>query len=387
MKKKVLYLKRGMFSFTNVSVGKILEREFADHDLEVIDIQDDLISQRPFMRWRNWLAVLLHYFPQLISRTQSPQACYFRTPYIARQIHNSLSCLLASNKEDYLFSLQTSSMYDASIPGIPHFVYTDHTHKTNLYYPTFDKTKFFSDAWIEEERRIYHNAVKVYTMSEHVRQSCIEHYQVPEDHVECVFAGSNAEYATKHGGAPKPLENEGYTNKRISFIGVDWERKGGPELVEAFRKVLQKHPTAQLDVVGCSPEVDCPNVNVVGRVPLEEVRDWFAKASVFCVPTKVEPFGIVFVEAFTHKLPVVSSDIGALPQIVEQGESGFLCDPTDTSIMAEHLCTLLESPETCRKFGEKGYQRVQNVLNWEAVGRTMAASIRKELDSLYSSVS
>jgi glycosyltransferase involved in cell wall biosynthesis len=381
MKRKILYIKRGLFSFTNVSVGKILEREFSEYDLEIIDIHDQLISQDSFLRWCNWLAVLLHYFPKLISRTQSPQACFFRTPFIARAIHNRLPGLLPSSREDYLFSFQTSSMYDASIPGIPHFVYTDHTHKTNLYYPTFDHSRFFSDAWMEEESHIYHNALRVYTMSEHVRRSCIEHYNVPEDKVECIFAGSNAEYAGMNPGTPpKPLVNDGYTNKRISFIGVDWERKGGPELVEAFRKVLTKHPEAQLDVVGCSPAVDCPNVNVVGRVPLEEVQEWFCKCSVFCVPTKVEPFGIVFVEAFTHKVPVVSSNIGALPQIVEHGKSGFLCDPTDTTAMADHICTLLESPEICREFGEYGFRRVQEVLNWKSVGQVLSTSIRKELN-------
>ena len=381
MSQKILYIKRGLFSFTNVSVGKILEREFPEYDLEIVDIHDELISQDSFLRWRNWLAVLLHYFPKLITRTQSPQACFFRTPFIARTIHDRLPGLLPSPREDYVFTFQTSSMYDASIPGIPHFVYTDHTHKTNLYYPTFDRTRFFSDAWIEEENHIYHNALRVYTMSEHVRRSCIEHYGVPGDKVECIFAGSNAEYAGMNPGSPpKPLVNDGYTNKRISFIGVDWERKGGPELVEAFKKVLTKHPEAQLDVVGCSPEVDCPNVNVVGRVPLEEVQDWFCKCSVFCVPTKVEPFGIVFVEAFTHKVPVVSSDIGALPQIVEHGKSGFLCDPTDTTAMADHICTLLESPEICRGFGEHGFKRVQEVLNWKSVGQVLSASIRKELN-------
>ena len=84
-------------------------------------------------------------------------------------------------------------------------------------------------------------------------------------------------------------------------------------------------------------------------------------------------------EAFTHKVPVVSSYIGALPQIVEHGKSGFLCDPTDTTAMADHICTLLESPETCREFGEAGFKRVKEVLNWKSVGHVLSASIRKEL--------
>ena len=191
--------------------------------------------------------------------------------------------------------------------------------------------------------------------------------------VECVFAGSNTETD------PRALDNDDFGNKRIVFVGVDWERKGGPELVNAFRLLLREHPDAVLDIVGCSPEINCPNVNVVGRVPLDEVKVFFRKSSVLCVPTKVEPFGIVFVEAFAHKIPVVSSDLGALPQIVEHGRSGYLCDPSDAESMAYHLGQLVGSPETCRDFGERGYQRVQEVLNWDSVGKVMGDSIRSHL--------
>ena len=87
----------------------------------------------------------------------------------------------------------------------------------------------------------------------------------------------------------------------------------------------------------------------------------------------------MFVEAFAHKIPVVSSDLGALPQIVEHGRSGYLCDPSDAESMAYHLGQLVGSPETCRDFGERGYKRVQEVLNWDSVGKVMGDSIRSHL--------
>ncbi|MBT7853980.1 MAG: glycosyltransferase family 4 protein [Opitutae bacterium] len=375
--KHILYIKRGLFSYTNVSVDALLRREFPEYEMEVIDVQEDFLDKRPWIRWMNWLAVLLEYAPQIMSRTQHPQACYFRTPYIARIIHRHLPSLLKKPAEDYLFSFQTSSLYDASIAmnkdRIPNFIYTDHTHKTNLYYPTFDPDKLFSKKWVREEQHIYENAARIFTMSEHVRRSAIDHYNIPPKKVECVFAGSNTETDTR------ALDNDDFTNKRIVFVGVDWERKGGPELVNAFRILLRDYPDAVLDIVGCNPEINCPNVNVIGRVPLDEVKTFFRKSSVLCVPTKVEPFGIVFVEAFAHKIPVVSSNLGALPQIVEHGKSGFLCDPSDSTVMAKYLGDLISSPETCQRFGKYGYKRVQETLNWNSVGRIMAESIRNHL--------
>ena len=52
---------------------------------------------------------------------------------------------------------------------------------------------------------------------------------------------------------------------------IDWKRKGGPQLLEAFREVLKTHPDAALTMVGCKPEVVVPRVRVVGRVGLERV--------------------------------------------------------------------------------------------------------------------
>lgn len=354
---------------------KILRQEFPNNPLEIIDVKEDLLDRRPILSLINWLVALFRYYPQIVTRTHDVRACFFRTPFIARAINKGIRSLLKESSEEYLFSLQTTSLYDASIPGIPHFVYTDHTHKTNLYYPSFNPRQLFSDAWMFEESKIYQNCRQLFTMSEHVRRSAIDHYNIPPDKIECIFAGSNIE------SDPGLLDNDNFSNKRIIFVGVDWERKGGPELVNAFRLVLQKHPDATLDIVGCSPEINCPNVKVVGRIPLAEVENFFRKSSVLCVPTKVEPFGIVFVEAFAHKIPVVSSDLGALPQIVEHNKSGYLCDPVDTQRIADHLDTLISSPETCRSFGERGYQRVQEALNWESVGKAMATTIRRHLEN------
>ena len=83
--------------------------------------------------------------------------------------------------------------------------------------------------------------------------------------MSCVYAGSNTTIK------PVALDNRHYGNKQILFVGVDWQRKGGPELIEAFKRVLQKHPDARLAIVGCSPELSTPNCDIVGRVPVDQV--------------------------------------------------------------------------------------------------------------------
>jgi glycosyltransferase involved in cell wall biosynthesis len=212
------------------------------------------------------------------------------------------------------------------------------------------------------EENIYRKATRVFTMSSHVSQSLIEHYHCPAEKVVCILAGANAEIDCG------PLLNDNYRNKNILFVGNEWERKGGPLLVEAFKRVLKKHPDARLTIVGVSPEIGMPNCDVVGRVPRDQVHCYFRKASIFCLPTRVEPFGVVFVESMSYKIPVVAPNIGALPDLIEDGRNGRLVQPNDANSLTDALIALLDDPEKCRLFGEKGSEVVKGRYTWDAVG-------------------
>ena len=93
-----------------------------------------------------------------------------------------------------------------------------------------------------------------------------------------------------------------YQRQSILFVGVDWKRKGGPVLIEAFEIVRKTYPNAILTVVGCKPDTHVGGVNEKGRVPLEELVDYYIEASIFCMPTIEEPFGIVFSGSYGSRL-------------------------------------------------------------------------------------
>ena len=159
------------------------------------------------------------------------------------------------------------------------------------------------------------------------------------------------------------------------FVGMDWERKGGPELVEAFKKVLTVHPDARLIIVGCSPQITVPNCDVVGRIPSREVHTYYNASAVFCLPTILEPFGLVFIEAMSHRLPVVGTNIGAIPDFVVEGHNGHLVSPRDSSSLADALIDLVGNPEKCRRFGEAGRRIAAERYNWKAVSALLREHI------------
>jgi glycosyltransferase involved in cell wall biosynthesis len=373
-RKKIAFIKRGPFSHTNTRVGEILEEHFPEYILEPIDIEQDILRPNKATVLINLLHVFRIYGWEIFRRRRTIRDCFYRTPYIFHRIKELVQDLLQFHRKDYVFSIQTQSLYDASVPGIPHFVYTDHSHLANLYYPAFDTSRLFSREWIDLEREVYRNSARIFIMSNHVGKSIVEHYGVDPNRLTTVFAGSNVELTQL------PLANDNYQNQCIVFIGVDWERKGGPLLLSAFKRVQAKLPKAKLIVIGSSPKTDTPGVEIVGRVPLGEVEKHLVRASVFCMPTKVEPFGIAPIEALTHRIPVVASRIGALPDIVQHGKTGLLVAPDSVDELADALFTLLSNPQKCKLFGELGDQLVRETYTWHSVGERLRREIQAELN-------
>jgi glycosyltransferase involved in cell wall biosynthesis len=271
---------------------------------------------------------------------------------------------------DYIFTFQTQSLFDASIEGIPHFLYTDHTALANLTYPGFKQSSLPSSAWLECEKDIYHHATLNFTMSTNISNSIIKDYDCDSTKVVCVHGGSNVNIAKD-----EIFDDQRYARMNILFVGVEWERKGGPTLVEAFKLVSQRYPNASLTILGCTPKLNIPNCDVIGRVPLAEVSEYFKKATVFCLPTRLEPFGIVFLEAMAHKLPIVATNIGAIPEFVVEGQSGYVVEPDNPQQLADKLMDLIDSPEKCRAFGAYGHQRLWETYTWHKTGIKLRENI------------
>lgn len=370
MTQKIAFIRKGTVPLASQSVAEVLQQHFPDCTVDIIDLKQ-MLSHRPDITLINSFHTLSEYGVEIGRGRKNAKECFFRTPYLFRTVKTLMAQKLAD--PDYLFSFQMQSLFDASTTTLPHFVYTDHTNLANIAYPSQDHHKLYSPAWIALERTIYQNASLVFTRSSNITRSLVEQYQCDPGKVRCVYAGSNMPRQDE------PPDNDGYRNKNILFVGIDWERKGGPELLEAFRQVLTVHPDAHLTIVGCSPQVNLPNCHVLGRLPLTELKTHYRQASIFCLPTKLEPFGIVFIEALSYHLPIVATCIGAIPDFVRDGENGYLVEPGATQSLAEALIKLLDDPEQCQRFGHQGRLMAEENYNWDNVGLRMKEGIRAAL--------
>ncbi|HLN56839.1 MAG TPA: glycosyltransferase family 4 protein [Bacteroidales bacterium] len=363
------FIKYGSFSHINESVLNELKKNFPD----IIFDEFDLIPAKYSMDtvWSVFHALTDH-GKGILFGPKKLLATFNRTAYFFKKRRDI--ALKALGKEEYLFTFQTQALFDASIPGIPHFLYTDHTHLENLRYPGYDK-RLLVENWINLEKQAYRNASLVFTMSSNISRSLVQDYGCDPSKVVCVYGGSNVSISDRH------FDEERYSRKNILFVGVDWERKGGPVLVEAFRQVLKVHPDATLSIVGCKPELNVPNCRVMGKLDLDEVKLYLGKASVFCLPSRLEPFGIAFLEAMALKLPVVATTIGSIPDFIHEGRNGYLVEPDNPAELANALINLLGSEDKCRSFGEYGYSLVHERYTWTKTGRGISENIKSVLNN------
>jgi glycosyltransferase involved in cell wall biosynthesis len=355
------------------SIERTVREAFPQYRLENIVLKDLVKAHR---RWMvpNLGYVAWEYGDRIIRGETTVRDGYFWTSYLFRRINRAMRSVIDPAR--HVFSFQTQSLYDTSVPGVPHFIYTDHTHLSNLASVFFDRRNLRPPRWLALERTIYENAARVFTRSHNVTADLLKHYAIPREKVVCVYAGANVGAASHSQPA-----NGGYANRRILFVGGDWERKGGPQLAQAFQEVLRVLPDAHLTIAGARPDLALPNCTVLGRVPLGELSKHFAQSSVFCLPTRLEPFGIAVLEAMLHHLPVVATAEGAIPDMVQDGVTGRLVPPGDVARLAKALIDLLQDPLRCRQFGEAGYQLAKQRYTWPAVGERMRAEILPLLDS------
>jgi glycosyltransferase involved in cell wall biosynthesis len=203
---------------------------------------------------------------------------------------------------------------------------------------------------IAAERGVFAAAAHIVTWSDWARRSVVEDYDIETEKVTMISPGVRFwEIA--------PLEIEARPMRRILFIGSDFARKGGWDLLDVFQKHFSDR--AELHLV-TSQRLDDPGKNVfVHNGVAAYSPEWqalLASTDIFVLPSSFEAFGLVLQEAAAFGAALIGSNVGGIPQMVREGENGFLIEPGSRPQLEERLRRLIEDDDLRLRFRRRSRQ-------------------------------
>jgi glycosyltransferase involved in cell wall biosynthesis len=175
-----------------------------------------------------------------------------------------------------------------------------------------------------------------------------------------------AEYASE----PIPHGDGDATGEpRILCVGRLVQRKGQSLLVEACAALLERGVPVQLTLVGDGPtradlEAQARRIGVgdrvhfAGAVGHDAVLPMLRSADIFCLPSFSEGVPVVLMEAMAHSIPVVTTQIMGIPELVENERTGLLVAPGRADVLVDALARLLRDPELRERLGARGRDKV-----------------------------
>jgi glycosyltransferase involved in cell wall biosynthesis len=226
------------------------------------------------------------------------------------------------------------------------------------------------------EKRVVEASDRVVVGSEFARRQLAEELGARTDHVSVVHYGVDRRFGPRPA-SPALRARYGLRGRRVVlFFGGLKPRKNLGRLLDAWAALAPRHPDATLLVAGGGPllaELRAQarrlgldrRVVFTGYVAEAEKAEHFNLGDVFFFPSAMEGFGLTVAEAMSSGLPVVASNRGSIPELVVEGEGGFVCEPSGPEAFVEKLSLVLGDEALGRKLGAANRDRVERLFRWE----------------------
>ena len=194
---------------------------------------------------------------------------------------------------------------------------------------------------------------------------------------------------------PAKLPN-GYPEGRVILTVGRWlanERyKGMDTLITALPRLLTRWPELQLLAVGDGDDrawlEDLAekngvslHVHFLGGLSTGELAACYEACEMFALPSRGEGFGLVFLEAMARGKPVIGGAHGGVPEVIEDGVTGYLVPHGDAAQLATSIETLLSDPALAQKMGARGRQRVEREFRFSAFAKSLKKILREQCES------
>ena len=256
---------------------------------------------------------------------------------------------------------------------------------------------YFMSRWIEQQA--YKAADGVIAVSQQMKTDVVEAYGINPEKVAVIHNGIDPDFY-KPTYDPEFLTSLGIDPEIpfVLFVGRITRQKGISQLIAAA-----KYFDTNCQIVLCAGAPDTPEIAseteqiindlkqkrfgvilISEMLPREQIRILYSHARVFVCPSLYEPFGIINLEAMACETAIVASAVGGIPEIIVEGETGFLIplepisnkdfNPKYPEIfqknLAEKVNLLLRDEGLAQKMGVQGRERVESMFSWTSIAKT-----------------
>ena len=223
-------------------------------------------------------------------------------------------------------------------------------------------------------------ADRIIAVSQFTKRDITSVFGIPESRVAVIHHGVNPEDYVFPEEARDELRNDLGINSQqmILFTGKLAPRKGVDILLRALPQVLKK-VEVKLVLAGSGDQRDYQHLaqtlgisdklHFLGRVPDDTLRLLYSSCDLFVLPSRLEGLGIVILEAMAAGKPIVATNVGGIPEIIESGQNGILVEAGEEGKLAGAIVKVLSDNSLSRTFGENSMKKVRERFSWEVAAR------------------
>jgi glycosyltransferase involved in cell wall biosynthesis len=235
--------------------------------------------------------------------------------------------------------------------------------------------RFFEERMLERSNRLI-------AVSDFTRRELLQYYKVKEAKIRVIHNGVDVNKFKPAADRLKAKEELGFNpkDKAILSVGRLYARKGLFTLIESMVLATRKFRNAKFIIAGkgLSDEMKKlvsyatklgvkDNIIFTGYFPDKKLPRLYQAADIFAFSTFYENLPFAVLEALSTGLPVVTTNVGGIPEMIEDGKNGFLVEPANSKALADRILYYLEHPATASEMGLLARKNIENNFDWRLI--------------------
>ena len=238
------------------------------------------------------------------------------------------------------------------------------------------------------EEKMLKRSNKIIAVSDFTRRELLQYYKVKEDKIRVIHNGVDVNKFQPAGDKRKAKEELGFNpdDTVILSVGRLYARKGLFTLIESMPQVVRRFPRAKFIISGRGQSNEMKklvahaqklgvrgNIVFTGYFPDKKLPRLYQAADIFAFSTFYEHHPFAVLEALSTGLPVVTTKVGGIPETIEDGKNGFLCQPFNAREFSDRILYFLEHPAEASEMAQQARKTILEQFDWRLIVKKVLA--------------